>query len=141
MRILISYFYFLDFWLLKVTHIWAGRLIHKRSILTIRFRKPNLIRNVWINSLICCCLCCKRRIILLHNLSLLSYSSLFLISLFISDHFQIFYFCFGGWGKAFFHSLFSSFICRLELFSFILIFYNICLAHRKLWNSSLHLSC
>ena len=91
-----SYLYFLDLRLPKMSHISSRRLIHKRRIRSIRFRQPNLVRYIRINSLISCCLCCKRRIVLLHHLFLHTNTSLLLISLLVSHHLQILYLGLGG---------------------------------------------
>ena len=41
-----SNFYLFDLRLLEVTHIRSGSLIHEWSIITVRLRQANFIRNV-----------------------------------------------------------------------------------------------
>lgn len=136
-----SYLNFLNFWLFKVTHICSRLLEHEGRTVTIWLRQTDFVgRNVRVMTSLGSCLCDIWRIVHLEDFLLLSDVLLFLISLLVSNHFEILDLSLRSWWQAFFHSLFSLLVVTLKLISLLLVFDDVGLAHRQLWYGRLHLT-
>ena len=111
-------------------HIGPRHMKHKRRIIPIGLRQPNLIRrNIRINPRISSRLRGIRRIIHLNHLLLLSYSLLLLVTFFITDHLQVLDLGLGGWGQAVLHALAGRLVGGGEVAVLVVVFYYVGLAH------------